>query len=251
MTFMRWTGTGALAALVPVVVAAQALPEFVSATGEHPPAGWHAFSDVGFLLNSALTLTLAAVLGLAMAYHPRTVRAADTLEELKAPKIYTMYSVIGAIIGIMVLEFGLVIGFVVFGIGGLIRFRTDLRSASVTGQVIFVTLIGLSCGLDLPHVAVLAAVFGYALTYVLDARLMFRIEIQNMHPDRVAAAAVAYRALLEQRGCRILSEKKSAGKGRITFIFRAGRGVTRHDLELAFESSVEPTLRGTIDWEVD
>jgi hypothetical protein len=230
---------------------AQPLPEFVSTTGEHPPAGWHAFADLIFLRNALITLTLAAVLGLLIGYQPNRLRGADTLEVVKSPKVYTLYAVIGAIIGIMVLQFGLVIGFVVFGIGGLIRFRTDLRSASLTGQVILVTLIGLSCGLNLPHVAVLATLFGFVLIFLLDARLIYRIEIHGLRSERIAAAAVAYRKALEKHGCQILSEKKSPAKERLTFVFKAPLADAWRHTEEWVETAVEPELRGVIDWEIE
>ena len=137
--------------------------------------GWRGFTDIAFLCNATLTLTLAALLGAIIAYHPKHRQTADTMQEIEAPKVYIMYAVIGAIIGIMVVKYGLVVGFVLFGIGGLIRFRTVLRSAILTGNVILVTLIGLSCGLDLPHVAVLATVFGFVLIYALEARVTYRM----------------------------------------------------------------------------
>ena len=213
--------------------------------------GWQGFTDVGFLANALLTLTLAAILGAAIAYHPKHGQTADTLEEIEAPKTYIMYSVVGAIIGIMVVKYGLVVGFVLFGIGGLIRFRTVLGSASLTGRVIFVSLIGLSCGLDLPHVAVLSTIFGFVLIYILDARVTYRIVVRGLPSKRVPEAAVAYRELLEQQGCRIMSEKKSIGKQKVTFIFQSSRHVTRHDLEELLETRIEGSLEGSVDWEVD
>jgi hypothetical protein len=249
MLFGRWLSILA-SALVVLDAWSQQLPEFVSAAGERPEQGWHGFLDGRFLFNAALTLTLAAVLGALIGYHPKRLRAADTLEEVKAPKVYTMYAVVGAIIGIMVLEYGLVVGFVVFGIGGLIRFRTDLRSASLTGQVILVTLIGLSCGLNLPHVAVLATAFGFALIYVLDARVTYRMEVQGVRADKVADTAAAYRGVLEEQGCRVMSERKSPGKQRVVFIFHAPQRVTRQRLEERLDK-LDPSLKGAIDWEVD
>jgi len=213
--------------------------------------GWKGFTDLSFLANALATLTLAAVLGAIIAYHPKHVLTADTLEEIEAPKVFITYSVIGALIGIMVVKYGLVVGFVLFGIGGLIRFRTVLYSASLTGHVIFVTLIGLSCGLDLPHVAVLATVFGFALIYVLNTRITYRINIGALPSERIVEAAAAYRKVLEQQGCHIMSEKKNPGKARVTFIFRGARKIRQQHLEHSLENQVDESLRGYLDWEIE
>jgi hypothetical protein len=213
--------------------------------------GWQGFTDFEFLVNAFLTLTLAAVLGAIIAYHPRYMRAADTLEELEAPKIYIMYAVIGALIGIMVVKYGLIIGFVLFGIGGLIRFRTVLRSAHMTGHVILVTLIGLLSGLDLPHIAVLSTVFGFVLIYVLHSRITYLIDIRALPQELVAEAATAYRSVLSQEGCRILNEKKNPEKGRISFIFSISPGIPRSHLEELLETKIDATLRGSLNWEID
>lgn len=213
--------------------------------------GWRGFTDVGFLANATLTLTLAALLGAVIAYHPKHRQTADTLQEIEAPKVYIMYAVIGSIIGIMVVKYGLVVGFVLFGIGGLIRFRTVLRSPILTGNVIFVTLIGLSCGLDLPHVAVLATVFGFVLIYFLEARVTYRIDVQGLPAERIAEAATAYRGALESRGCRVMSERKSPVKERVRLIFRCAAGVTQDQLADLFTAEIDPALRGSVDWEIE
>lgn len=246
---MRWLSLFVLLAVTSAYPnqAAEFLFEEPGSVGE----GWSGFLDIAFLADALMTLTLAAVLGAAIGYHPNHGQTADTLEEIEAPKIFIMYSVIGAIIGILVVKYGLVVGFVLFGIGGLIRFRTALRSASLTGRVIFVTLIGLSCGLDLPHVAVLATLFSYALIYVVDRRVTYRIDIQALSADRIVEAAEAYRAVLERRGCRIMSEKKVPAKDRVTLIFKSSRKASRSELEHALDTQIEEQLRGTVDWEVD
>ena len=213
--------------------------------------GWQGFTDFVFLGEAFLTLTLAAVLGAIIAYHPRYTRAADTLEELEAPKIYIMYAVIGALSGIMVVKYGLIIGFVLFGIGGLIRFRTVLRSAHMTGHVIFVTLIGLLSGLDMPHIAVLSTVFGFVLIYVVHARITYLIDIRALPQELVAEAAAAYRSILEQQGCRILSEKKKPEKGRVSFIFSISPRIARGHLEELLETKIDASLKGSLDWEID
>ena len=213
--------------------------------------GWMGFTDVGFLFSALLTLLLSVILGASIAYHPKHGQTADTLQEIEAPKVYIMYTEIGAIIGIMVVKYGLVVGFVLFGIGGLIRFRTALRSASMTGRVIFTTLIGLSAGLDLPHVAVMATAFGYVLIYILEASVAYRIDIKALPSKRIAEAAAAYRALLEQEDCRIVSEKKDPQKKRIIFIFRSSKHLTHHYLQDVLETQIDESLKGSVDWEID
>jgi hypothetical protein len=230
---------------------AQQTQDFLSQPPGSLGEGWYGFTDISFLINALLTLLLATALGAVIAYHPRHRQTADTLEEIEAPKVYVMYAVLGALIGILVVKYGLVVGFVLFGIGGLIRFRTVLRSASLTGQVIYVTLIGLSCGLDLPHVAVLATAFGFVLISFLDARITYRIEVRTLPAERVAEAAAAYRSLLQHNGCRIMSEKKNPAKERITFIFKAPAKATRATLEELIETNIDPSLRGAVDWEIE
>ena len=229
----------------------QQVPEFLLRDPGSLGEGWQGFTDVGFLVSATLTLLLAVILGAIIAYHPKHGQTADTLAEIEAPKVYIIYAVIGAMIGIMVVKYGLVVGFVLFGIGGLIRFRTSLQSASLTGRVIFTTLIGLSCGLDLPHVAVLATVFGYVLVYILDASVAYRIDIRALPSKRVAEATAAYRALLEQEDCRIVSEKKNPGKKRVMFIIRSSKHVTHHYLQDLLETQIDGSLKGSVNWEID
>ena len=121
----------------------------------------------------------------------------------------------------------------------------------MTCRVIFVTLIGLSCGLDLPHVAVMATAFGFLLIYALDASVAYRIDIRALPPNHVAESAAAYRTLLEQENCRIKSEKKYPGKKRVTFIFQSSKDVTYHRLAEVLETQIDESLKGSVNWEID
>jgi len=55
---------------------------------------------------------------------------------------------------------------VVFGIGGLTRFRSAADSTRDTVRLIIVTLVGLTAGLGLLHFAVIITLFTSALIYV-------------------------------------------------------------------------------------
>lgn len=229
----------------------QSIDDTVLATPLPKGEGFAGFSDLDFLLKTFFNLTLAAVLGAVIGFHPRSIATADTLKEVEAPKVDILYATIGALIGIMVVKYGLVIGFVLFGIGGLIRFRTVMRSANLTGQVILVTLVGLACGLDLPHVAVMATAFCWVLMFLLEWKITYRIDVRALPEDRVAEAVAAYRRVLERNGCKVIGEKKRPGSGRVRFIFRIGAEVTQDDIQALLESDVDPALRGLVNWEID
>lgn len=213
--------------------------------------GWSGFTDLGFLLHAFLDLALAAVLGAIVGYHPRRVRTADTIQEIEAPKVSVVYAVLGSLIGILVVRYGLGVGFVLFGIGALARFRTVMRSAQLTGQVIFVTLVGLTCGMDLPHVGVLAVAFDFILTYLLETRITFQVDVRGLPQDRFVEACNAYRSALTSQGYRIFSETKRPDRGRICLIFRSSGPDTRLHVEEVLNERIEEGLRGSLDWEVD
>jgi hypothetical protein len=213
--------------------------------------GWSGFLNFAFLAHTLLTLIVAAVLGAVLGYHPKHRRMADTLIEIEAPKVYILYAVIGAIVGILVVEYGAFVGFVLFGIGGLIRFRSVLGSANLTGRVIFVTLIGLACGLDMPHVAVLATLFAFVLIFVLEAREIYRVDVQSLKSEQLMASAAAYRSAFEACGCRVIAEKKNPLKQRVTFLVAGPRGVRREVLEQHIDQGVTGPLKGAVDWQTD
>lgn len=212
---------------------------------------WRDFLDIRFLGYTLLMLLLAAALGALMAYHPRRRKTARTLEDIETPHVYTIYAVVGAIVGIMVVRYGMVVGFVLFGIGGLIRFRTLLQSAARTGRVILVTLIGLACGLKLPHVAVIATVFGYTLIAIVDSRVTYRLTVKGVNPELFCETGKAYEALLDELGCRVLSAKRTPEKLRLSYIFRCPSKVEECCIGKSFENRIDPKLRATPDWEID
>lgn len=220
-------------------------------TGALGGEGWAGFLEFGFLLNTLLTLLLATCLGAIIAFHPIHMDGVDTVEEIEAPKVHIFYAFIGALIGILVVHYGLVVGMVLFGIGGVMRFRTQLVTASLTGRVIVATLVGLSCGLDLPHVAVIATLFAFVLIYILEARVTYRVDIRAIAPEHVADAAAAYRALLAQHGCRVVAETKNPVKGRITLLISGSRRVGRAQLEALLDGGIEGPLKGSVDWQTD
>lgn len=211
--------------------------------------GWSGFLDTAYLLQSLGALLLSTVLSMIIAYHPNTRRMVDTVEEAELPKVQIMCALIGAMVGVIVLEYGLVVGFVIFGLGGLMRFRTATATTRDMSRLIIVTLIGLIAGLNLPHFAVLSAAYAWALIY-FDGRPIFSIEINEVGKGRLQETADAYKAAFAALDCALISEHKHHAKRRINYVVRARRHSERSAMEAALIEKVPPDLRGDLDWEV-
>ncbi|MDH4124545.1 MAG: hypothetical protein OEW64_03805 [Gammaproteobacteria bacterium] len=248
---MRILRYALILALVTSTAWSQHLPGLPSEEVLSAGEGWRGLTDFAFMAKTLWMLALAAVLATVLALHPYHGRMSSKQDDIAAPNVFAMYAAIGALIGILVVKYGLVLGFVLFGIGGLFRFRSSMGSARLTGHLIFVTLIGLSCGLNLPHVAVLATAFGYGLIWVFNTQIIYRIDVRGLHAERFDAAAGAYREALEQQGCRIMSEKKRPDSGRITYLLRGPRRLRPEDLGDFLERKIDAALRGSVDWEID
>jgi hypothetical protein len=224
---------------------------FSDMTRELPSIGWAGFLDTEALLQSFLALMLAILLGAVIAFHPTTTRTVDTREEAELPKVLIMYALVGAVVGEIVLEYGMVVGFVIFGLGGLMRFRTDAASTRDTGRLIMVTLIGLIAGLNLPHFAIMATAFAWLLIYLFDGHPVCELEVNEIPKGKVKEASEAYRTVLAQLNCKLISEDRSFSKNRITFVLRAPRSTTQKQLTTALCEQVPQEVRGEIDWEVE
>ncbi|HVK80224.1 MAG TPA: hypothetical protein VM915_06400 [Verrucomicrobiae bacterium] len=216
-----------------------------------PSIGWAGFLDGPQIVEFIAALALAIALGAAIAFHPTTARTIDTREEAEMPKVYIMYALVGAVVGEIVLAYGMVVGFVIFGLGGLMRFRTDTASTRDTGRLIIVTLLGLIAGLNMPHFAVIAAIVAWGVIYVFDGHPVCELEVHEIPEGRVKEAAAAYRAVLDELGCKLIKEDKSFSKRRIDYVFRAPRKSTQASLHKALCERVPVDVRGEIDWEIE
>jgi hypothetical protein len=210
--------------------------------------GIEGFTRPEALVDMAIVLLVALALGAVIAYHPSTRRKATTLEELEQPKTIVLYAMVAAVVAQIVLAEP-AMALVVFGIGGLLRFRTDVGQAKDTGRVILVTVVGLSSGLRIYVVAVVATVIGWLVIALLEHQVAGRVRVRGLAESSLVPAAEAYRSALNGLGCRILRERRNAAKGQVSFVFRAPARVQQGEIEAAFER-VPDGVRGTPDIEL-
>ena len=152
-----------------------------------------------FAFDCLIVISIAS----AIVYHPVRVKARRRVRDLELPRMFLLFGLIGMLIGFLVLQYGAVIGFVVFGIGGLLRFRSTLRTPTDTVEVILVTLIGLCVGLNLQNMAILTGVAMWILIWFFGRKLTFQLTLRHKSTEALTSTIDRLERDLKQIDWRI------------------------------------------------
>ncbi|MCK4862084.1 MAG: hypothetical protein KAS85_09260 [Rhodobacteraceae bacterium] len=191
--------------------------------GELPDfgSGLHELDRLGllglFALETLLTLALAA----AIAFHPVRRRAHRDITDLVLPRLFLLYSLIGMAIGFLVVQHGYYIGFVIFGIGGLLRFRSYIDGSSNTVEAILVTLLGLCIGLNLPIMALLITIGAWIVIYATGRTDGYEIKLTCTTSAVLADQLDLLAAHIERLDWHLVSIKRPFEKPSATVVFQA------------------------------
>jgi hypothetical protein len=208
--------------------------------------GFAAFRDPMLWLQYGLILVEATLSAMALAYHPIYRGRPKTMEDLELNKTLIIYSVAGAVIAI-ICNAAPSMAFVIFGIGGLMRFRTNLDSSKSTGHAIIGTLIGICWGLGLELVAVLATVFFWAMIFFLEHAVVVELIVGGVKVSAMSPSADAYREAIGRAGCRLSAHHKNFKKGEMAFVFKLPRAIPIEKV-IGEVDKISEDLRGTPDW---
>lgn len=209
--------------------------------------GWADLASGWLLLDMVIVLLLALLLGAIIGYHPSTRRSVSSLEDYGQPKACLIYAVVAAVVALIV-KVQPAMAFVIFGIGGLLRFRTVVGEAKDTGRVILVTVVGLCCGLKIFVVAVPATIIGWILIYFLELRTAGIIRVSGVSEVAMPDASKAYRDTITASGCTIIGEQTKFMKREFLFVVNAPPTLDRATLEATFDA-MPHEVRGVVDFE--
>ena len=212
----------------------------------HLGPGWPAFGDPASWVRYATILALATASGLLLAYHPVHRGRPLTLADVELRKTLIVYSAVGALIAIICATTPSM-AFVIFGIGGLMRFRTDLGASKNTGHTMMATLIGLCWGLGLELVAAFATAYFWVMIYALERTPLQEVVIGGLDVQNMSASAEAYKKVIKECGGQITAHSKRFKKQEMVFVVRLP---DHHDLGRIMEASnaIPDPLRGIPNW---
>lgn len=209
-------------------------------------ASWGGFADARLMFRLVVGLLMAVLLTALIAYHPRTRRAGSNPDEIAYPRTLFIYGIVGA----MVAEAVVIhppIAFVVFGIGGLLRFRTNVGAAADTGQLILVTIIGIACGLHEFPLAVLGTVMGWILLFVLQRKITYIVDVHGVEKDRFRETVQDGREAVEAEGCSVVHVKNRPSKNRITYVVLAPFGSSDGSIQERVEHRLGPEVEVEVE----
>jgi len=127
------------------------------------------------------------------------------------------------------------------------RFRTDTGEPKATGATIMGTLIGLSWGLGLQLVAVVATAYFFVMLFVLEGRSLHTLTVGGLEVSDMGRSADAYRAALTASGCVLVGHSKSFKKVQMTFLVRLPKEKSVEEVSGQL-GMVPQELRGSFDW---
>ncbi len=209
--------------------------------------GWDRLLEVRVVLQICADLALALALSSTIAFHPRRRGGALSAEQIEYPKTVLLYTVVGTMIAAIVV-LSPPMALVVFGIGGLLRFRTDLGTAHATGHVILTTLVGVACGLGRYPMAIVATLVGWILIWSLERSRHYRLVVQGIATKSIEPSIEHYQHALNELGWSIRGIKRESRKSRFVLFVR-GDGQPPHALAEVAGTSVHTELLGESYWE--
>lgn len=247
----------AAVSLTPTSLLANPIEGFPGAQGDLLDAGllrdtgWQQVLNGPEMLEFLLAVILAAVLTAAIAFHPVVMAERRTRDDFEEPRSLFLYGLIGLLVGFMVMHHGYLIGFVIFGIGGLMRFKTDSGDLADTRRLILVTLIGLSVGLNLPVMAVIATACAFAVIFVLGRKMNVCIEVQFESLKLAKLNMDTLRDLLRERGYTVRSATKHRFKPGADYLVVVPGQAGREALLREFTLIQATKLHGISDWHAE
>ena len=206
--------------------------------------GWASFTDWQEILPLVVNVLLAVLLMVPFIYGQRSLGRFHSLARIREQKALVVYAAVSAAIAVLVLEHPAT-ALVIFGMGGLLRFRPPTSSAGGTGRGVFVVVVGLACGLSLYALAVTLTIVGFVVMGWMERQYALELTVMELSSERLEESLQAYRAALEEYGCRVAGTRMAAGD-QFTLVLLVPRGVALPEMNESLNLEISDELQGKI-----
>jgi hypothetical protein len=203
------------------------------------------FRHAPYVIDMVLGLLVAIGVALALTSTPRRAVRFDPV----AVAQQRMATVVCALIGCIAAELiqaseefllGAEIALVLFGIGGLVRFRTVFDDARQTGLAIVATVLGLACGMSEYSLVAIGLVIVYLANWYMQRVAVVRIRVRGRKGCDLAQLQAAVTSLLQKQDFQLLRVTPASSEREVEFFART---VSEFDVD-ALSGAVQGALPG-------
>ena len=192
------------------------------------------FRHAPYVADVVLGLLAAVGVGLALTASGRA-GASDPVARAEQRRATVICALIGCIASELVqaaeqFYLGAEIALVLFGIGGLVRFRTVFDDPRQTGLAIIAAVLGLACGMSEYSLAAIALAVVYLANWWLTRTTVLRIRVRGRKGSDLAALQAAISRELGARGFAILRATPMAADREVEFFARTESDLDVDDL---------------------
>lgn len=201
------------------------------------------FNHPPYVVDLLIGFGLAIVMALALTTMPKSLVPRDPVAAVEERNGGLIVALVGCLAAELVqsseqLALGAEIALVLFGIGGLIRFRTVFGDPRRTGLMILITILGLCCGVSQYALAVLAFVVIWFVRYFLLSNMTLVVQVRPRKAADMEQVRTAATTIVANRGVTVRNSSVRRG-GRTLELHASCRGaLDEEDLRQALEDAL-------------
>lgn len=201
------------------------------------------FRHAPYVLDLVLGLLCAIGVALTLTASPRRAIHFDPVALSETRKATVICALVGCIAAELVQSseqflLGAEIALVLFGIGGLVRFRTIFGDARQTGIAIIATVLGLACGMSEYSLVALSLTVVYLANWWMNSTAYIKVRVRIRKHGDLAQVQAAVAAILQEQNFSILRATPNSIERTLEVYARTASGF---DLD-ALVSSIENAI---------
>ena len=199
----------------------------------HPP----------YVTDLVLGLASSVLVALVLTAAPRRASRFDPVAVAEQRKATVICALIGCIAAELVQAseqflLGAEIALVLFGIGGLVRFRTIFDDPGQTGIAIVATILGLACGCSEYSLAALALVVVFLVNWWLNSTAILQVRVRARKHADLSQVQAATTSVLQEHGFSVLHVAQDPGDRTFEAYARTGADFDMAAVSAAIQSAV-------------
>lgn len=201
------------------------------------------FQHAPYVTDLVLGLVCSIFVALVLTATPKRSVRFDPVAQSQQRKATVICAMIGCIAAELVQSseqflMGAEIALVLFGIGGLVRFRTIFNDAGQTGVAIVATILGLACGMSEYSLAALSLTVVFLANWWMSSIASIEVRVRIRKNGDISQVQAAVTAILQEQHFSVLRATPNAAERRLDVYAQTGTDFDSEALSSAIQTAV-------------